>query len=375
MRNMFKYLMGLFIIIALTACERKIINEPPVVEVVDLLPLEEGQFTINNFRVGLTNTGQLSISGLTYEAGLWIGMEKNGEVRGNLVHTQPPYSNYIAEQSGRKIGVYALEAGTLYNADGWPSDLEAPMDRNGPKIYGDKMLWTALLSDTTISEPLVYAYPIKDLLVTAAVYAFNSEDLKDVFFIKYCIKNLSYETWENLRAGFFTDTDIGFSLNNKTAYDSIRQISYTYDTVDFYVAGYKFLETPKNSGVYSHRIMRKNNYINPEFGEYSFKRPEQIMYVLKGLSNDGQPMINPVTNKETLFAFTGDPITRTGWIDSPVDVRSFLSTGEFTLKPREKAWMTVVFVYHKGNNLMNSIKEMKLKIERINANKSLWDIK
>lgn len=372
---MFKYLMGLFIIIALTACERKIINEPPVVEVVDLLPLEEGQFTINNFRVGLTSTGQLSISGLTYEAGLWIGMEKNGEVRGNLVHTQPPYSNYIAEQSGRKIGVYALEAGTLYNADGWPSDLEAPMDRNGPKIYGDKMLWTALLSDTTISEPLVYAYPIKDLLVTAAVYAFNSEDLKDVFFIKYCIKNLSYETWENLRAGFFTDTDIGFSLNNKTAYDSIRQISYTYDTVDFYVAGYKFLETPKNSGVYSHRIMRKNNYINPEFGEYSFKRPEQIMYVLKGLSNDGQPMINPVTNKETLFAFTGDPITRTGWIDSPVDVRSFLSTGEFTLKPREKAWMTVVFVYHKGNNLMNSIKEMKLKIERINANKSLWDIK
>ncbi|MGK9369230.1 hypothetical protein ACSSWA_10015 [Melioribacter sp. Ez-97] len=370
-----KYLIGLLIIISFTACERKIINEPPVVEMVNLQPLDEGQMMINDFQVKLTNTGLLSVPGLIYEAGLWIGMEKNGEIRGNLIYTQPPYSNYMAEQSGRKIGVYALETGIIYNTSGWPSDLEGQMDRNGPKIYGDKMLWTALMSDTTISEPLFYAYPIKDLLVTAAVYAYNSEDLKDVIFIKYCIKNLSYETWENLRAGFFTDTDIGFSLNNKTAYDSVKQISYTYDTVDFNVAGYKFLETPKNSGVYSHRIMRKNNYINPEFGEYSFKRPEQIMYVLKGLSNDGQPMINPVTNKETLFAFTGDPITRTGWLDSPVDVRSFLSTGELTLKPREKAWLTIALVYKKDNSLKNAIREMKLKIERVYANKSLWDFK
>ncbi|NIV11610.1 MAG: hypothetical protein GWN62_10105, partial [Aliifodinibius sp.] len=89
-------------------------------------------------------------------------------------------------------------------------------------------------------------------------------------------------------------------------------------------------------------------------------------YALKGLSNFGDPMINPVTGNETKFAFTGDPITQTGWLDSiAIDVRSLLSSAPFTLAPGEKKIVSIVWIVESGQNLADALVNLKSKVDDI----------
>ena len=118
--------------------------------------------------------------------------------------------------------------------------------------------------------------------------------------------------------------------------------------------------------------MRKNNYINEEYGEYSFNEPGQIFYAFKSLSNYGGQMINPMTGEPTRFAFTGSPVMNTGWLDTPIDVRSLLSTESFSLSPGETTWITVAWVITNDVSLANSLKKLKTQFEEIRKDASLW---
>lgn len=248
--------------------------------------------------------------------------------QGNIVSTKVMVkSNYTSNWEGKPLGVFSLNTGNSYSAENWPVNLGAPIDNSGlPKIYGDGMCWTSLQSDTTLKNYLFMSQPVPGLRVTLPLYGYKRNDLRNVIFIKYGITNLSAENWNNVSTGFYSDTDLDDALIDQTGYDSSRSLSFTYERQTNNVTGFTFLETPKNVSIKSHRIMRKNNYINPDFGENSFTTPEQIILALKGLSNTGQPMINPVTGLATNFAFTGDPVLQTGWLDTPVDVRSMIST-------------------------------------------------
>ncbi|HVO76216.1 MAG TPA: hypothetical protein VMT35_19490 [Ignavibacteriaceae bacterium] len=338
---------------------------------------------VNDFKVDLSQRGEIStgiwksggstISSI-YLAGLWIGMEHNGAPEGNIISTKSIVrSNYTSKFTDKQIGVFSLNADNNYAVNDWPVDYGAPINNSGlPEIYGDEMCWTSLKSDTTIKNYSFLSRPISGLRVTQAVYGYKRDDLRNTIFIKYGITNLSTEDWNDVYIGFFSDTDLNNSFANKTGYDSARSLSYTYDTTSNYVTGFTFLETPQDVGIKSHRIMRKNNYIDPDFGEYSFTSPNQIIYTLKGLSNSGQPMINPVTGLITNFAFTGDPVSHTGWLDNAVDVRSIISSGSFSLNKGETTWVTVVWVINDGMNLLDSLTKLKSHIDQIKADIALW---
>ncbi|MHB8929818.1 MAG: hypothetical protein ACYC5R_04395 [Melioribacteraceae bacterium] len=341
---------------------------------------------VNDFQISLSQRGEIS-NGIwkngsssiwcIFLAGLWIGMDQNGVTRGNIVSTISNHkSNYTSKWADKRLGVFSLNAGNTYMSNNWPVDYGAPIDNLGlPKIYGDGMCWTSLQSDTTIKNPLFLAQPINGLRVTQALYGYKMDGLQSTIFIKYGITNLSSENWNNVYVGFYSDTDFHGSQDNRTGYDSTRSLSYTYKkTNEEYngVTGFTFLETPKNVNIKSHRIMRKNNYIDPDFGEYSFTTPINIIYALKGLSNFGQPMINPVTDLVTNFAFTGDPILETGWLDNPTDVRSMISTDPFSLNRGETTWVTVVWIINDGTSLENSLNKIKSKIDQVRSDISLW---
>jgi len=84
-------------------------------------------------------------------------------------------------------------------------------------------------------------------------------------------------------------------------------------------------------------------------------------------------MINPITGNETKFAFNGNPITQTGWIDESLDVRSLLNTNEFSLYPKSTIYLTVVITIAGGNNLENAIINLKNKIDNIRLTTELWE--
>jgi hypothetical protein len=376
------HLFTLFVIIVAYGCadiEDKIINPD---ENIGLVTDSVKTLNINDFNVELSRKG-LILNGVWNPgipvqvlsiAGLWIGMENNGESRGSIVTTKDlPYSNYSSKWGDKQLGVFSLNASSKYLPESWPVSYGAPIDDSGlPKVYGDGMCWTSLQSDTTMKNQPIFSKSINGLRVTHAIYGYKRDDLRNVIFIKYGITNLSTENWNNVYVGFYSDTDLYDAYRNRTGYDLARSISFTYDTTISYVTGFSFVQTPKNVGIKSHRIMRKNNYINPEFGEYSFTTPEQIILALKGLSNYGQPMINPVTSLVTNFAFTGDPVSHTGWLDSPVDVRSMISTELFSLNSGETTWVTLVWVINSGTSLENSLNKLKSKIDQVRSDISLW---
>jgi hypothetical protein len=235
------------------------------------------------------------------------------------------------------------------------------------------MCWTFLTSDTTILSKSILSEPIKNLRITQAVYGYKRDDLRNIIFIRYEIENISPKNWDGVYIGFYSDTDLSPNpMINRTGYDSTRGLTYTYSDTSTIVTGFTFLETPKSLGVTSHRIMRKNNYIDPDFGEYSFTSSEQILYALKGLSNSGRPMINPSTNRSTLYAFTGDPVSGEGWLDTEVDVRSMISSGPFSLSINEAQRITLVWVVNDGINLQDALTKLKSKVDQIKSGSELW---
>jgi hypothetical protein len=385
MRRIFQYesFVIIFIIFIAYSCKDKV----DILNSNASMTLESDSiktFSPINFEVKINHRGVISDgfwykngikqTGIICLAGLWIGMEKDGVAKGNIVSTKSlKSSNFTSQYGNRNIGVYYLDVSNNYGGENWPTEYGAPTDNLGqPKVYGDAMCWTSLQSDSVFSGYSFLDNPINGLRVTESVYGYKRDDLKDVIFIRYGITNTSSENWNNVYAGFYSDTDLNDALSNKTGYDSARSISYTYYEDCKYVTGFTFLETPQNTGVLSHRIMRKNNYLNPEFGEYSFNSAEQIIYALNGLSNLGEPMINPITGNQTKFAFTGDPVSKTGWLDTSVDVRSLLSTKPFSLGVGETTWFTIVWVFSEDSDFTSSLAKFKSKFDEIRKNVSLW---
>jgi hypothetical protein len=359
------------------------------------------KFRIKNFQIEIDSSGAIHDGTLynlstpvglnddyiriIYFAGLWVGAFINGEAHANInwVGTYP-LGNFIAKCDSIRTGVFFVDPGKLIKNDysilipfGFPTDQSGK-----PRLLGDAMCWSALETDLLDTLGL-FQSPVPNLHVSQAVYGYINNNLDQIFFVRYEIENRASFKYDEVYVGFYSDTDLLY-YDNATGYDSSRSLSYTYSPRDSifypspsYVTGFTFLETPLENGtqvgIGSHRIMRKNNYLNYEFGERGFDTPEQVLFALKGLSNFGDPMINPVTGNITKFAFTGDPIAQTGWLDSiPIDVRSLLSSAPFTLAAGEKKIVTIVWVVEQGQNLSAALSNLKNKVDYIRNRDDLW---
>ena len=388
-----KYLLKFLVILPLifAGCKSTITDPLPTKETKtkeELIPEKTQTIAVNNFSIQLDGDGKIhdviwhngsSDISVIFLAGLWIGMDQDGTQSGDIISDGNfPESNYTGEWNDKRYGVFYLEENKSYDASNWPVELGAQVNDDGtPKVYGDAMCWSALTSDTAKSSIPIYSVPVKNLTLTQELIAYTRDDLSSVFFVRYEIKNNSSADWNNVYAGFYSDTDLGNPSVNKTGYDSTRALTYTYeDSINnsaySLVTGFAFLETPNNIGTTSHRIMRKNNYINPDFGEYDFTSPQQILYALQGLSNSGQPMINPITGQVTKFAFTGDPVSRTGWLDTKIDVRSMISSGPFSIPAQGTKNLTVVWIVNDGLNLQTALSTLKTKLDKIRIEPNLW---
>jgi len=373
------------------------------------------EFQVNDISVVVDSSGQLtemawhSVDGeanLAFQAGLWLAAVQDGTPRANLawVGTYPP-TNYAASWGGKRSGVFLFDPNNL-REDDWPTEFGAPVDSDGnPHVFGDGMTWS-VLGSRAVHEKTVLAQPLQNVLVRQSVYAYSNADLEDVLFVRYEIENQSESSLNDVYVGFHADTDLeygkGFSadecesiaLANRTAYDRFRALSYTYDydrardetlasngttsACPATVAGLTFLASPTGSSpddvVTSHRIMRKNDYVDPDFGEKGMTSPEHVLNALKGLSNLGSPMVDPVTGEETMYAFTGNPMAGTGWLDVPggIDVRSLLASGPFALGPGESEVLVVAISAQSGATLSTAVKSLKSQVDRLHGAPELW---
>ena len=350
----------------------------PGVPVVGLLV---NDFYVNVSWQGILFEGAWQDRPVIFLAGLWVGTRQQGVPRANIVWVgTSPSSNYTTQWDSVHAGVYLVTAERLRDPEfHWPEAYGAPMDAQGNRVlYGDAMAWSALQGDPTHTTPLL-ADAVRNLRVTQAVFGYDRADLRNVLFIRYDLKNFGAALLEETYVGFYSDTDLYFSSKNSTTFDLDRGLSITYaekDTVRnaFFVSGYAFLETPgpvgPSHGVAAHRVMRKN--IHPLYGEENLTSATQALYVLQGLANDGTPMVDPVTGQTTPYAFTGDPVAGTGWVDIQVDVRGVISSGPFALQQDETGVVSVVWVVERGATFQEALNRIKSKVDQIRGETALW---
>jgi hypothetical protein len=141
------------------------------------------------------------------------------------------------------------------------------------------------------------------------------------------------------------------------------------------VTGFTFLETPlpvpAPQSITSHPMLWKHKPTS-SFSQIDITTPQKIYNVLQGLSSDGEPVVNPVSGEVTTFAFTGDPVTETGWLHNSEDVRSLLATGPFDLAPGETKAVTVLWGVAQGDVLSEALNSLKAKVDLVRSQPSLW---
>ncbi|MDP3581067.1 MAG: hypothetical protein Q8S39_03970 [Ignavibacteria bacterium] len=309
-----------------------------------------------------------------FTSGLWLATVRDGAPASNIIWCGSyPLTNYKSMLNGSVSGLYKITKNNL-PADDYLKSLGIPTNSDGTiKLFGDETIFSVQTENTSLLSLPIFSTPLKNVSVSQLVWSYKRSDIKDVIFIRYGIKN-NTNTTLTFNSGYYSDTDLWYS-SNSVAYDSARGFSYTYDSAT--AVGFAFLKAPAmESGqpkILSHRIVRKNNYINPNFGEIGFTNSQQVIWALNGLDNFGNPMVNPITNKITKYAFTGNPVDSTGWLDTRVDVRNLLSIESFSVAPSETKYFTLAILKSKSDSKKNAILQILKQLDLIREQTNLWD--
>ncbi len=340
---------------------------------------------------------------LVYSSGLIIGAVVGDSLRA-VVNT------YVADttpggidEEGMPFGrgsksfrVYKIgTADSLLNSRDyieWPADQGAPVDESGnPLLLGDQTLWCCFTDG--------YPYPVghrntmtEPLGAEVHMTVFGWSTLDDLLFIRWKIINKSHEFWKDAYVGIFSDCELGGAGDDLVGSDSALALVYDYNgdnyddcgyETDIPSVGYVFLQTPivespgdtafngrkrivgyrnlpaKAPLYYKHGLWGTHDLwgefvCGSKYGAY------QAYLRMQGLNENGEPMINPISDIRTDWGLSGDPISGIGWIDSQKEDRRFmLSSGPFNMAPGDTQTIAIAIAVGHGLNRLDSVAKLK----------------
>jgi hypothetical protein len=336
---------------------------------------------------------------LIYVAGLWMGAEVDGEIRVSAGEYFTDFVGSALDEKGKPFGkndarfrVYKISKGDNINNNpdyaNWPFDLGAPSDGKGnPLLIGDQTLWCCF-TDAYPENRIVSNS--KPLGAEVHLTVWGWEELENVIFLRWKIFNKSEDVWNKVYLGIFSDPDLIHASDDLAGSDSTLHLTYCYESttrydLPYHAVGYMVLESPilpstgdgaitfygavadfVNVPVYAPR-MEKN--LNTPFDDISYnEETAQIIYNrLQTLDKWGEPSIDPFTNRPTNWAFSGDPVTGSGWIDNfpPRDRRMMLSTGPMDMAPDDTNSITIAFIAEQNNVRLENITDLKRDARKI----------
>jgi hypothetical protein len=215
--------------------------------------------------------------------------------------------------------------------------------------------------------------------------------LQDVQFIEFKVINRSINVWAEAYLAVWTDDDLGEPGDDAVGCDTLRSLGYTYNTNDndpLYgpappAVGTKLLRSPIISTGNSNDTVK---YYDPPgsqnlvvktgfkfipmkiFNTYNNGSPQpsdplnniETYNVISGLWRLGNVWVNPFTNQPTNLAYSGDPVTGSGWIMTDGGDRRYLqSFGPFNMNPNDTQSIIVAQVIAKGTSNLNSITQLR----------------
>lgn len=346
---------------------------------------------------------QVRVGGSAYRTGLQPGPIINGVAADP---TDPRYSIYRVRADiypgGPDIDLSndaALEGTSVsalraqYEADwkNWPADLGAPYkDVDGDGTYNYKIdipgvpgadqtiYYVANDLDGSKTTNLYGTQPI-GIEVHATFWAYaQSGALGNMYFKKWDIINKGSSTVDSMYVSFWADVDLGTATDDLVGCDTTLSLQFTYngEASDAVYSplpppadGFDFFQGPvvagsvSDSAIFGGTVVRgkKNlpmtaayffingdaNYNDPTQGDPA--GATQFYHFFNGeYGLTGAPFIDNKGN-ETKFAFYGDPVTGTGWLDgvasAPGDRRQGMASGPITMAPGETQEVVVAEIF------------------------------
>jgi len=222
--------------------------------------------------------------------------------------------------------------------------------------------------DPSLTNGLYGTQPLGiEVHVTMWAYA-QTGALGDMYFKKWQIFNKGYQkyTIDSMFVSYWTDVDLGFAGDDLYGSDTTLSMAYfyngeptdaTYAPLPPPAIGFDFFEGPRvtgsptDSAIYNGQVLHgyKNLPMTASYffvnGDANFGDPPQgtpsgstqFYHFFNGeYGLSGVPFKDPNGNV-TKFAFPGNPVTGTGWIDGqtlpPGDRRGGMASGPFTMAP------------------------------------------
>ncbi len=231
--------------------------------------------------------------------------------------------------------------------------------------------------------------------VHLTAWAYNVQGLQDIQFFKWNVINKHVYNWDSTYFAIPCDPDLGDANDDYVGCDTIRNMGYVYnsDNMDGSGAGISYGANPPaagimflkgarlqntNLGASCNRVWHKNYDCDHDPSSIT-----QAYNMIKGLKNDGTPIVVPQTTPPvtTKFAFSGDPETLTGWTEyggwvyncgdsltgmlvvptPPGDRRFLMSTGAGNLivNPGDTQTIIAAQLIARGTSNLNSVTKLK----------------
>lgn len=201
-------------------------------------------------------------------------------------------------------------------------------------------------------------------------WAYGENDkLKNTIYRSYKLINKGNETYNNMYVSIWTDIDIGDPVDDLAGCDSVQNLGFAYNSPNkdkIYgssapVIGLNIIQGPIVDGLSTDKAIFNRRTLNGKknlgmtsfvhlytstypFYEYSpiFSYYPFYYFLMMGLLPQyAEPIVNPVTQKTTKYCLSGDPITRTGWLDGVYEPagerRIALNSGPFTMAPGQSS--------------------------------------
>lgn len=267
----------------------------------------------------------------------------------------------------------------------WPADLGAPyndVNENGsydptvdiPGVPGaDQTIWyVANDTEPALTQNLYGTLPM-GIEMQATFWGYSQTGaLGNMFFRRYLLINKTDvygtpTTFDSMYVSMWSDVDLGNSTDDYAGSDTTLSLVYcyngiandaTYNPLPPPAVGFDFFQgpivpSPGDSAIFKGKKIY--DYKNlPMTAAYYFTRGDATVTdpVLGSASEGafrfyrfmngrvgltGQLFVNPVTGDSTTFVLSGDPVTRSGWIDgmvqAPGDRRIGAASGPFVMAP------------------------------------------
>lgn len=315
---------------------------------------------------------------VVFAAGLWLGAKVDGAVSTSCAQYAMDFApgalGGLIPPTDPRNHVYLIRKGDtrLSNPDyaEWPFDEGAPvvkdhagadsLDGDGyriPLLKGDEATW-AIFNDNDptyrFSTPGTGSAGPLGTEIQLYAYTFDSTGAAGrTIYLEYKLISKGGYQLDSTYISFWADPDVGGPGDDLVGCDSLRSLGFCYNSLIDTIYGFyppavgvgllngpivpapsQIAFVPRRGGwITGYRNLPMtsfNKHINGTDPNVSL----EAYNTMKGLYRDGSVVIDPTTGLQTTYMVSGDPLTRSGWLDEiPADRRQMISSGPFTMSP------------------------------------------